>query len=74
MATAISGPLGRLSAGFLVTGLVLLGLPRELWSTAPADQSALYESGPRFAMAMTLIFFLISAWALRHVDERRRED
>ncbi len=74
VATAISGPLGRLSAGFLVTGLVLLGLPRELWSTAPATESDLYASGPRFAMAMTLIFFLISAWALRHVDERRRED
>ena len=74
VATAISGPLGRLIAGFVITGLVLLGLPQELWSAAPAEQSTFYETAPRFAMALTLVFFAISAWALRHVEERRRED
>ena len=74
VATAISGPLGRLSAGLLVTGLVLVGLPPELRNTAPAEQSTLYELGPRIAMAMTLLFFVVSAITLRKVDETRRED
>ena len=74
VATAISGPLGRLLAGAIVTGLVLIGLPREAWDTAPAEQSSLYEAAPRIAMAVTLVFFAISALALRRVDEARRED
>ena len=74
VATAVSGPLGRLSAGILVTALVFVGLPRDAWDSAPAEQSTLYAAGPRIAMALTLVFFAISAWALRRVDEHRRED
>ncbi len=73
VATATSGPLARIGSGVLVTLLVLLGLPGELWSTAPAEQSALYAAGPRIAIAVTLLFFVIAAWALHHVDERRRD-
>ena len=74
VATAVSGPLGRLAAGILVTALVLVGLPPELRDSAPADQSTFYAAAPRIAIAMTLVFFAISAWALRRVDEHRRED
>lgn len=74
VATAISGPAARLISGILLTVLVLVGLPRELWDTAPAEQSTLYEVGPRIAMALTLLFFALSAVSLRKVDETRRED
>ncbi|HUG47852.1 MAG TPA: MFS transporter [Candidatus Limnocylindria bacterium] len=74
VATAVSGPIGRMGAGVLLTVLVLVGLPRELWDVAPAQQSTLYELGPRLAMGMTLVFLAISALALRRVDETRRED
>lgn len=74
VATAISGPAARLISGILLTALVLVGLPRELWDTAPAEQSTLYELGPRIAMALTLLFFALSAISLRKVDETRRED
>lgn len=74
VATAISGPVGRLGAGVLLTVLVLVGLPRELWDVAPAQESALYEAGPRLAMGLTLVFLAISALALTRVDETRRED
>ncbi|HUR16415.1 MAG TPA: MFS transporter [Candidatus Limnocylindrales bacterium] len=76
VATGLSGPLGRISAGVLVTLLVLIGMPPELRGIddAPASQSSFYALGPRIAIATSLVFFAISAWALRHVDERRRED
>jgi len=75
VATAISGPLGRLSAGAVVAGLVVIGLPPELRGvTGTGEQSAYYEVAPRVALLLTLVFFVISGWALRHVDERRRED
>jgi MFS family permease len=74
VATAASGPLARLSSGLLLTVLVLLGLPRDLWDSAPAEESAFYEIGPRVAILMTLIFFAIAAVALRRVDPTRRED
>jgi len=74
VATSIAGPLARLSAGILLTVLVLLGLPRDLWGSAPAEQSAYYEVAPRVAMLMTLIFFAIAAITLRRVSETRRED
>ena len=74
VATAASGPLARLSSGLLLTVLVLLGLPRDLWGVAPAEESAFYEIGPRVAVLMTLIFFAIAAVALRRVDPTRRED
>jgi MFS family permease len=74
VATAASGPLARLSSGLLLTVLVLLGLPRDLWDSAPAQESAFYEIGPRVAILMTVIFFAIAAVALRRVDPTRRED
>jgi MFS family permease len=76
VATAISGPLGLGIGGVTVTFFVLLGLPAELRELAlpPADQSTMYAAAPRVAMALTLVYFAISAWALRHVDEKRRED
>jgi len=75
VATAISGPIGRLTAGFVVAGLVFVGLPPELRGVPNSGpQSDFYEVSPRIALLLTLVFFVISAWALRHVDERRRED
>jgi MFS family permease len=74
VATAISGPIARVSAGLLLTVLVVIGLPAGLDPTSNADQSALYEVGPRVALALTLLFFAVSAFTLRHVDETRRED
>jgi len=74
VATSISGPLGRLSSGILLTVLVLLGLPRDQWGSAPAEQSAYYDVAPRVALLMTLIFFAIAAITLRRVSETRRED
>jgi MFS family permease len=75
-ATAIAGPLGLGIGSLIVSSLVLFGLPPELRElpTPPGELSTWYEAAPRVAMAVTLIFFAISAWALRHVDERRRED
>lgn len=76
VATAISGPLGYGIGGLAITLLVLAGLTPDLRAlpVPPAEQSTMYEAAPRIAMAMTIVFFLISAWALRRVDERRRED
>jgi MFS family permease len=74
VATAISGPIARVTSGVLLTVLVVFGLPGGLDATANADQSAFYEIGPRVAMALTLVFFAISALTLRRVDETRRED
>jgi Na+/melibiose symporter-like transporter len=74
VATSISGPLGRLSAGILLTVLVLLGLPADVRDTAAAEESAYYELAPRAALLMTLIFFAIAAITLRRVSETPRED
>ncbi|CAN5620347.1 hypothetical protein BH23CHL7_BH23CHL7_16450 [soil metagenome] len=74
-ATGISGPLGLLIGGTLVSGLVYLGLPPELRALPEAArESDFYELAPRIAMAMTLVFFAISALTLIKVDETRRED
>ncbi|HSH21118.1 MAG TPA: MFS transporter [Candidatus Caenarcaniphilales bacterium] len=76
VATAISGPLGLGIGSVVVTSLVVFGLPPELRALErpPAHESAYYEAAPRIAMALTLVFLAISAWTLRRVDERRRED
>jgi MFS family permease len=73
--TGISGPLGLLMGGTLVTFLVLLGLPPELRDLPipPADQSDFYALAPRVALGLTLVFFLLSALTLTRVDETRRE-
>jgi MFS family permease len=74
VATAISGPIARVITGVLLTILVLVGLPSGLDATRDAGQSTMYSIGPRIAIGMTMVFFLIAAWALRHVDETRREE
>jgi MFS family permease len=74
VATAISGPVARVISGVLLTALVLFGLPAGADPTTQAPQSSFYEIGPRVAMALTLVFFAISAITLRRVDETRRED
>jgi MFS family permease len=76
VATALSGPVARLSAGLLLTALVLIGLPPELRSASPipAEQSSLYALGPRLVLGLSLMSFVIAALALTRVDERRRDD
>ena len=74
VATAISGPIARVISGVLLTVLVLIGLPQGLDAVGDAEQSTLYAVGPRVAMAMTLVFFVIAALTLTRVDETRRED
>jgi MFS family permease len=76
VATAVSGPLGFGIGGVVITLLVLTGLAPDLRAlpVPPAEQSTFYELAPRIAIALTIVFFAISAWALRHVDETRRED
>ena len=41
---------------------------------APDIESSLYGLAPRVAFASMLLFIAIAAWALRRVDETRRED
>jgi len=75
VATAVSGPVGRLTAGFISAGLVFIGLPADLRGAPNSGpESAFYTVAPRVALIAALAFFVISGWALRHVDERRRED
>ena len=76
VATAISSPLGLAIGGTLITLLVLAGLPPELRGLPlpPAEESTWYSTAPRLAMALTVAFLAVSAWALRHVDETRREE
>jgi MFS family permease len=75
VATAVSGPLGQLIAGFIVAGLVVVGLPAELRGVPDSGPaSAFYALAPRVAIGLTLVFLLISGFALRHVDEHRRDD
>jgi MFS family permease len=74
VATGLSGPLGRFIANPLLTVLIVIGLAAGVDPTTNAEQSAFYASGPRLVILLGVVFFVISAWALRHVDERRRED
>ncbi len=74
VATGLSGPLGRLIANPLLTVLIVAGLAAGLDPTTDAAQSSFYASGPRLVILLGVVFFAISAWALRHVDPARRED
>jgi MFS family permease len=74
VATGLSGPLGRLIAGPLLTLMIVVGLAPGLDPQTHAPQSAFYALGPRLVILIGVVFFLISAWALRHVDPTRRED
>jgi MFS family permease len=73
VATGVSGPLSRLS-GPLLSVLILIGLAPGLDSKTDAAQSSFYASGPRLVILLGVVFLLISAWALRHVNPTRRED
>ena len=75
VATAVSGPVGRLTAGFISAGLVFIGLPADpRGAPNSGPESAFYTVAPRVALICAVAFFVISGWALRHVDERRRDD
>ena len=74
VATGLSGPLGRFIANPLLTLLIVVGLAAGLDPTIDAKQSSFYGLGPRLVILLGVLFFLISAWALRHVNPQRRED
>jgi MFS family permease len=74
VATGLAGPLARLIVGPTLSLLILVGLPAGVDPLTQADQSSFYSSGPRIVILIGAVFYLISAWALRHVDPTRRED
>ena len=74
VATGLAGPLGRFIANPLLTLLIIIGLAAGLDPGLDAHQSSFYATGPRLVILLGVAFFVISAWALRHVDERRREN
>jgi hypothetical protein len=70
VATASAGPLGLAAAGIVLYLVTRAGLP----SPNAADlESAFLGVAPRAAIGSMLIFVAGAAWALRRVDERRRE-
>ena len=73
VATGLSGPLARLLSLPLLSILVVVGLPAGLDPATQSDQSSFYASGPRIVILIGIAFYLISAWALHHVDPTRRE-
>jgi len=74
VATGLAGPLARLLSLPLLSVLIVLGLPAGADPQTDADQSTFYATGPRIVILIGLAFYIISAWALRHVDPTRRED
>jgi MFS family permease len=74
VATGLSGPLARLLTLPLLSVLILVGLPPGADAQTQADQSSFYAIGPRLVILIGVAFFIVSAWALRHVDPTRRED
>jgi MFS family permease len=74
VATGLSGPLARLLTLPLLSVLILVGLPPGADAQTQADQSSFYAVGPRLVILIGVAFYIISAWALRHVDPTRRED
>jgi MFS family permease len=71
VATASAGPIGLAVAGVVLYVITRAGLPTP---TASDLQSTLLGEAPRAAIGSMLIFIAIAAWALRRVDETRRED
>ena len=74
VATGLSGPLARVLTLPLLSVLILIGLPPGANAQTEADQSSFYAVGPRLVILIGVAFFIVSAWALRHVDPTRRED
>jgi Na+/melibiose symporter-like transporter len=70
VATATAGPLGLTIAGVVLAVVTAAGLPPGVTSDL---ESTLLGAAPRASIAVTLAFIGLAAWALRHVDERRRE-
>jgi MFS family permease len=70
VATATAGPLGLTVAGVVLAVVTAAGLPVGAGSDL---ESTLLGAAPRAAIAISLVFVAIAAWALTKVDERRRE-
>jgi MFS family permease len=79
VATASAGPLGLTIAGIVLFLVTRAGMPATglLGGVAGADadvQSTLLGVAPRAAIGSMLVLLAIAAWALRHVEETRRDD
>ena len=71
VATASAGPLGLAVAGIVLYAVTRAGLPTP---TAGDLESIFLGAAPRAAIGSMLVFVAGAAWALRRVDEKRRED
>ena len=71
VATASAGPVGLALAGVVLFLVTRAGEPLP---GSPDVDSTLFGVAPRAAIASLLIFLAIAAFALRRVDETRRED
>jgi hypothetical protein len=71
VATASAGPIGLALAGVVLFLVTRAGLPTP---NAGDLESTLLGEAPRAAIGSMLVFIAIAAWALRKVDETRRED
>jgi MFS family permease len=71
VATASAGPIGLALAGVVLFLVTRAGLPTP---TADDLHSTLLGEAPRAAIGSMLVFIAIAAFALRRVDETRRED
>jgi MFS family permease len=71
VATASAGPVGLALAGVVLFLVTRAGAPLP---GSPDVDSTLFGAAPRAAIASLLIFLAIAAFALRRVDESRRED
>jgi MFS family permease len=74
VATGVSGPLSRFIANPLLSLLIVIGLAPGLNPTTDAAQSSFYALGPRLVILLGVVFLVISAWALTHVNPQRREE
>lgn len=71
VATATAGPLGLTVAGVVLAIVTAAGLP----AVATSDlQSTLLGAAPRVAIAVSIVFIGLAAFALTRVNEQRRED
>jgi predicted MFS family arabinose efflux permease len=71
VATASAGPVGLALAGVVLFLVTRAGAPLP---GSPDVDSTLFGAAPRAAIASLLIFLAIAVFALRRVDESRRED
>lgn len=71
VATASAGPIGLGLAGVVLFLVTRAGLPTP---SAGDLESTLLGEAPRAAIGSMLVFIAIAWWALRRVDETRRDD